>query len=214
MRSVNFNRFLYAVLAISAVAWFVIAIIRKIDLLNFLDYIKILPDVVTFDLFIYFIFNYWLWKWKIFRGWLVLYPNLNGTWSGYIKSDYINPKTRNKISPIPVILTIKQSFFKISCVMKTEEMVSHSYGEDFKIDSDRQIKQLIYSYSSKPKISISNRSAIHYGTILFEILEKPKLKLRGEYWTSRKTTGEIVLEYRDKKILDEIPEDLGKHPIE
>lgn len=214
MKRINVYRFLYTILVISAVAWFVIAIIRKIDLSNFIDYIKILPDVVTFDLIIYFIFKYWLWKWKIFKGWLVPYPNLNGTWAGYIKSDYIDHKNQNKISPIPVILTIKQSFSEISCVMKTAEMVSQSYSEDFKIDSARQIKQLIYSYLSKPKILISNRSAIHYGTILFEILETPKLKLKGEYWTSRKTTGEIFLEYRDKKILEEIPEDLNKHPMD
>jgi len=214
MKNLNIRAFLFILLGLSAIAWFGIASLIKVDLSNFIEYIKILPQVVSIDLIIYAFFVNWGWKWKIFQSWLVPFPNLNGTWEGYIYSDWIDPKTKNKIDPIPVILTIKQSFSKISCIMKTAEMISQSYGEDFKIDKDRQIRQLVYSYSSKPKLSFSDRSSIHDGTILFDILGNPVSKLKGEYWTSRKTTGEIILKYREKNLLEEIPDDLGKHPMD
>ena len=32
-------------------------------------------------------------------------------------------------------------------------------------------------------------------------------------WTERKTTGEVVLKFREAKRLEEFPNDLGKHPV-
>ena len=214
MKNLNIRAFLFILLGISAVTWFGIASLKKVDLSNFIEYLKILPQVVSIDLIIYAFFVNWGWKLKIFQHWLVPFPNLNGTWEGFISSDWIDPKTKDKIDPIPVILTIKQKFSKINCVMKTTEMTSQSYGEDFKIDKDSQIRQIVYSYSSKPKLSLSDRSSVHEGTMLFDILGNPVSKLKGEYWTSRKTTGEIILKYREKKLLEEIPDDFGKHPME
>lgn len=92
-------------------------------------------------------------------------------------------------------------------------MVSYSFGEEFKIEGDNQIRQLCYSYTSKPLPSVNDRSPIHDGTIVFSIIGKPVKKLSGHYWTARKTTGEIDLTYRCKEILDEMPEDLTKHPM-
>ncbi|MBK6639354.1 MAG: hypothetical protein IPG34_17905 [Rhodocyclaceae bacterium] len=43
--------------------------------------------------------------------------------------------------------------------------------------------------------------------------QEPKLKLVGRYWTERLTKGEIVLQYHSKELLEELPEELGEHPI-
>lgn len=214
MKNLNIRAFLFILLGISAVTWFGIASLKQVDLSNFIEYIKILPQVVSIDVIIYALFVNWGWKLKIFQHWLVPFPNLNGTWEGFIHSDWIDPKTNKKIDPIPVILTIKQKFSKTNCVMRTSEMTSQSYGEDFRIEKDRQIKQLVYSYSSKPKLSLSDRSSVHEGTVVFDILGSPVLKLKGEYWTSRKTTGEIILKFREKKLLEEIPDDFAKNTVD
>ena len=105
------------------------------------------------------------------------------------------------------MLTVRQTFFYTSCVMQTKEMRSDSYGEKFQIDEERQIKQLIYSYVSRPKISLQEHSNIHYGTVLFEAIESPTMKLKGRYWTERKTIGEMEFVFNSKKILEELPED-------
>jgi hypothetical protein len=97
--------------------------------------------------------------------------------------------------------------------MRTAEMTSYSYSEAFKLESDAQIKQLSYSYTSKPLTTVSHRSPVHDGSIVFDIIGDPVKKLKGQYWTARKTTGEIEMTFRGKKLLEEYPEGLGDHPM-
>jgi len=213
MRNITIKNSLYLLVGISALAWFVLAYIGQLDLSKVKDFFGLIPKVVTFDLILIGWFVKWGWKIKIFRGWLVPFPNLNGSWKGMIYSNWKDPKTGEKAKPIPVMLTVKQSFFHISCVMITEEMESFSYAEGFLIDPDRQLKQVAYSYTSKPRLSLSARSAPHEGTTVFKIIEKPKLKLQGRYWTERPTTGEIVLDHFTTECLEQLPDDFGEHPI-
>ena len=130
-----------------------------------------------------------------------------------IYSDWKDTKTGKKPGPIPVMLTIKQSFFHISCVMMTREMESFSYAEGFLINPDRQVKQIAYSYTSRPRLNLSERSAPHDGTIVFKIIERPNLKLEGRYWTERSTTGEIVMTRFTEECLEELPDNFGDHPV-
>jgi predicted pore-forming effector associated with SMODS systems len=153
------------------------------------------------------------WRWRIFRGWLVPFPNLNGTWQGTIQSTWKNPETGETPGPIPAILTIKQSFIRMSCVIRTAEMTSRSYLADFWLDSNEQIRKLGYSYNSAPLPSVVHRSQPHDGTMVFEIVGSPVEKLKGTYRTSRQTTGEVVLTFRERKLLEEFPSDLGTHPM-
>jgi hypothetical protein len=74
------------------------------------------------------------WRLPIFRRWLVPFPDLNGTWQGSIQTTWKDPETGEIPGPVPAILTIKQSFISISCVMRTAEMCSRSYFADFWID--------------------------------------------------------------------------------
>ena len=213
MRNLTLKNSVYLLVVISAAAWFLLAHFKGLDLSKGKDFLGLIPKVVSIDLLIVAVFVKWGWKHKIFRGWLVPFPNLNGSWVGFIHSDWKNPETGEKPPPIPVMLTINQSFFHISCMMCTSEMESSSYSEGFLLEPDRQIKKLAYSYSSKPRLSLAERSIPHDGAAVFKIIEDPKQKLVGRYWTERLTKGEIFLEYRSKELLEELPEDLGEHPV-
>lgn len=213
MRNVTIKSSIYLLVGVSAVAWVSLAYVSGLDLSKIKDFFVLIPKVVSIDLLVIAVFVKWGWKCKIFRGWLVPFPNLHGTWTGLIYSDWKNPETGEKPAPIPVMLTVNQSFFHISCMMCTSEMESSSYSEGFLIDSDRQLKKVAYSYTSKPRLSLSERSIPHDGTAVFQIIEKPKQKLKGRYWTERLTKGEIVLEYRSREIFEELPESLGEHPV-
>lgn len=212
MRNLNFKTSICVIVCMSGAFWFCIAYISGLDLSKATDFFGLLPKVVSIDMVVIAFFLKWGWKWRLFEKWLVPFPNLSGSWKGYIHSDSVDSKTGKKLQPIPTILTIKQSFFHMSCVMRTAEMVSHSYTEGFMIDAEKQIKSFAYTYTSKPKLSISERSTPHDGTVFFEIIEKPKIKLVGRYWTERKTTGEIQLEFYSKEMIEEIPADFGEHP--
>lgn len=213
MRNVTIKSSLYLLVGISAIAWVSLAYISGLDLSKVKDFFGLVPKVVSIDLLIIAIFVKWGWKLKMFRGWLVPFPNLNGSWLGFIYSDWKNPDTGEKPPPIPVMLTVNQSFFHISCMMRTGEMESSSYSEGFLIDSARQIKNIAYSYTSKPRLSLSDRSIPHDGTAVFKIVEKPKLKLVGRYWTERLTVGEITLDYHSEELLEELANDFGDHPV-
>lgn len=212
MKNFNTKPFIYFLAVLSVVVLFVAALIQGFDLGNFLDVLRLIPIVATVDVIAYFVFAGWLWRWKRLQGWLIPFPDLNGTWHGNIQTNWKNADG-NTPRPIPAILTIKQTFGRMSCVMRTGEMESHSYLEGFCIDKDAQVRRLCYSYTSRPKAALRERSTPHDGTILFNVVGNPVNKLEGEYWTQRQTAGTVTLTFRTKELVDEIPDDLPAHPI-
>lgn len=213
MKNLNIKPFIYLFVVASALSWIGIALLTGVDMSKLWDFVRLLPNVATIDLLLFAVFTRWGWRWKVFHGWLVPFPDLNGTWQGTIQTTWVNPQTGEQPGQIPTILTIKQSFGKISCVMRTGEMTSYSYAEGFKLEKEQQIRQLAYSYTSKPVPSATDRSRPHEGTMIFDVIGAPASKLKGCYWTDRKTTGEVVLTFRDKKLMDDVPKDVDLHPV-
>ena len=159
---------------------------------------KQLPTVLTGEMFIWGLFAKWGWKFKIFHDWLVPFPVIQGTWSGTISSTWTNPETKEKPAPIPVVVAIRQTFLNVHCTLFTSESESRSYSTSIHIDEDRGETRLVYSYTNTPRTTVRERSPIHFGTTSLQIVGDPPNELRGEYWTSRKTTGEIVLRFLSK----------------
>ncbi len=164
---------------------------KNIDLLNI---IYQLPKAISTYALGGFIFTNWFWKWNIWKGWLIKIPNLQGTWKG-------NLKTNQGIDEIPMFLIIKQNFNKIECFILTKESSSYSLSADIQLIHNNL--QLSYTYTNTPKTTFRNRSEIHNGATLLKIIESPKRKLSGEYWTDRKTRGEIHLEFFSKELQQE-----------
>ncbi len=204
MRNINLKPFLFILLVFSGIVWFAIAISDGLNMNNIFDFMRPIPQVVSYDLLLTGFFMQWGWRWKMLQSWLVPFPDLNGTWEGVIQTNWKNEQGKTP-DPIAAMLTIKQDFGHISCVMRTAEMESHSYAEGFCIDIERQTRQLCYSYTSKPSVSLRDRSTPHDGTMLFNIIGHPVKKLEGEYWTQRQTTGKVALTFRTKAHLDELP---------
>lgn len=212
VKNLNLKPFLFILLGFSGLVWFAVATASGLNMKDLLDFMRPIPQVVTADALLLAFFMKWGWRWKHLQDWLVLFPDLNGSWIGHIQTNW-KDANGNTPGPIPVMLTIKQTFGHVSCVMRTAEMVSHSYVEGFCIDHERQIRRLCYSYTSKPKAALRDRSTPHDGTILFNIIGEPIRKLEGEYWTQRQTTGTVTLTFKTKDLLDELPPDLPVHPM-
>lgn len=213
MKNYNLKYLLFCILGISLIAFFALYYFKGESEMTFFSILKLLPKVVTIDIIVIGLFSAFLWKWRIFKGWLVQFPNLNGTWHGFIQTTWIDPQTNERPAQIPAIVTIKQSFFNISCVMRTGEMTSRSIVSDFVLDKENQLKRLVYTYDSNPKQTVKERSPQHCGTMVFDITENPKKQLIGEYWTGRKTTGHIEMNFWKKAHLDKYPDSLGTHPV-
>jgi hypothetical protein len=169
--------------------------------------IKKLPDVVTVYVVLLFIFTKWLWRLPIFQGWLVPFPDLQGTWQGELRSTWKDPATGHVIPPVPATLVIKQSFSSISCVLYTGESDSYSTAAQISRDDDSGILRLSYNYTNRPKATIRDRSTIHDGAALLRIISKPDRALEGEYWTSRCTTGDVSLKFQSRELLETFSQD-------
>ncbi len=214
MKYLNRKIFIWLLLGVSIVFYLLYLLLFPLTEKALLNYLKPITIVVTLDTIVALIFAKWIWKCKLFYSWLVPFPNLNGTWKGIIKTNWIDEKTGKKPTPIPVILTIKQSFTNISCVMRTGEMNSYSFISGFVIDKKNQIFRLVYSYDSIPKQTVKDRSPQHFGTIYFDVINNgDKKELSGDYWTGRETTGSIELEFWKTEHLEKYPEELGNHPV-
>ena len=184
----NLGRYVTTIVILSIALFLIIAFFRGNLSFNSLDTIwEDVTTTITFVTIICTLFVSWAWKWKIFQDWLVPFPCLSGKWDGEIVSTY-NSENRS----IPVNVVIKHHFFNIQIKVKTGESNSISTCGSFDINEDRGLKQLIYSYQNNPKATVRERSEIHYGTTRLEINDDANI-LEGEYWTSRKTTGDMKL---------------------
>jgi SMODS-associating 2TM, beta-strand rich effector domain len=47
------------------------------------------------------------------------FPDLTGTWEGYLTSTWINPETGQRLPPIPTTIWIRQSLFTTSIKLRT-----------------------------------------------------------------------------------------------
>lgn len=139
-------------------------------------------------------------------------PDLNGTWKGFIYSDFIHENTGEQLSPISTILTIHQTAESISCTMLTGEMKSYSDQEKLEHNAKTDEWKLTYDYQSTPKKEVIDRSPVHLGRMTFIYHAETRLVLAGSYYTNRKTKGEIELGFWKEEKLRKLPDEGESHP--
>ena len=168
-----------AIITVLAVVFFIIYVtFFNLPIIDSVSY-----SITTISVFA-LLFVSFAWKWKVFRGWLVPFPNISGKWKGYLESSYGGASKR-----IPIELSIRQTFLHIQIKLSTKESKSNSIAAVFNIDDDRNIKQICYTYRNEPKAKFQERSPIHYGSVILDIDANDKMS--GIYWTGRKTIGDI-----------------------
>lgn len=175
------------------------------------DAIKKLPDVVTVYVLLSFVFTKWLWRLSIFRGWLVPFPDLQGTWVGELRSTWKNPDTGQQIPALRMILVVRQTFSSVSCTLFTKESESYSTAAQIARDEETGALSLSYNYTNRSKATIRHRSPIHDGAARLKIVTLPERALEGEYWTSRCTTGDMLLRFQTRSLLETFSEPLRKN---
>jgi len=58
-----------------------------------------------------------------------------------------------------------------------------------------------YAYSNTPRAMVRDRSAPHFGTARLECTSQRPTHLQGNYWTDRRTTGELTFTEHTGKVL-------------
>jgi hypothetical protein len=193
--------------------WVVLIAVTHHSLLIDWGAIKEVPHAVVIYGALYLVFAKWGWRLPVFHPWLVPHPDLEGTWDGEVRSTWINPATGAGIAPIPSKLVIKHNFGSISCVLLTGESQSYSVTAQISEDDDSDVLQLSYVYTNKPRARVRFRSEIHDGAAILTIKHEDGLVLDGEYWTSRKTIGEMTFRRVSRKTSLPVMKADGTHPV-
>ena len=87
----NTQRAIHLLIYIVVIVWAVLLHIDHQTVHSAL--LKPLSDVTTAVLTLAMVFDLWIWRWPIFRGWLVKRPIIDGTWKVEMVSDWKNPET-------------------------------------------------------------------------------------------------------------------------
>lgn len=182
--------------------WALLIYLSQPDLRITVETLKEIPHVVFVYTIIYLIFSTWAWRWPIFAGWLIPFPDLSGTWRGTIASTWVNPETGASPVPIEATLVIRQRFDSISCTVFTAESESQSNAAALQLEDGSDRKVLSYNYTNDPRVAVRGRSEPHTGAAILKLATQPKLRLTGEYWTSRKTTGEMDFVFDSRAVAE------------
>lgn len=156
--------------------------------------------VVGFLGFVALAVEHVLWRQRWLHGWLFYRPDLRGTWLVELQSNYEDPTTGNRISPIICYMGIAQTFSKLQLHLMTQEseswLIAHSVMKSPNEDGYR----VCGVYSNKPSVHLrAFRSEIHMGAIVLDTHGPQKLRpeaLAGEYFTDRLTKGSLLLSKR------------------
>jgi SMODS-associating 2TM, beta-strand rich effector domain len=185
--------------------WATMLYVSGIQLTIDFEALKKFPEAIAGYSAIHLIFTKWLWRFTFLQGWLVPFPDLQGTWNGTIETTWVNPDTGIRPNPVPVRLVIRQSFTSISCKMYSHESFSFSTAAQIVGEDDLSDPRLSFCYTNRPKATARDRSAMHDGAATLRILTKPERALEGQYWTDRKSTGDIRVKFSSRTVIDSLP---------
>ena len=206
MNKSNAKTYIWVIVVSTIIIWMLVLLSFGIELKRSVEAIEKLPMVVTIEALLWLIFTQWGWKFKIFQSWLIVEPSIEGTWKGRLKTTWIDPATGESLNEIPIVLSIKQDFHNISCNIFTKESTSSSYSGKIYFDESSGMKRFIYTYTNKPKASVRDRSEFHDGTANLRIIGGSQNKMEGDYWTTRKSTGDIEVDFHSKKLASSFSE--------
>lgn len=131
------------------------------------------------------------------------FPDLNGTWTGTLHSNWKDPATGKGPGPIETTVWIKQSLLSTSVKQQTLESKSWSTRTFLEKDAGADRYLLWYSYSNRPHANVSAFSPDHDGVCNFEMnIEQSDKSLTGQYYTSRSTAGNIRIERVSRDLKD------------
>ena len=147
------------------------------------------------------LWEHWLWHLALVQKFPLGPRDLRGTWKGTLESFWIDPANGSSPPPKPAYLVIRQSASTISVVMFTNE--SKSKSSLATISDDKVSASLDYMYLNRPDSRFEHRSRMHHGSTSLDIVGKPAIRLRGSYWTSRDSRGELEFVQRVRALADD-----------
>lgn len=122
------------------------------------------------------------------------FPDLNGRWTGEMKSTYEDPATGRIIAPFPVTFDIRQTLFSTTVSVSTDKATSRSVRAFLEPDYDAHRFRVWYSYTHEPRGLFRMQNPAHQGVAWLDLdFDQDPDVLEGRYFTARHTSGDIQL---------------------
>jgi hypothetical protein len=181
---------------IAAVLWAALLLLQGVAVeVSWLRPISVVIGVLLLGLAA---FDLYLWKLPLLQNWFVKRPFIGGTWRAELDSTWVEPASGNVIPSISGFMVIRQTFSRLSLRLLTAESQSELLGAEI-LRADDGTYRLMGVYHSEPRLTVRDRSPIHYGGLVLQVVGTPASTLEGHYWTDRNTSGEITLSKRRRK---------------
>jgi hypothetical protein len=140
-------------------------------------------------------FDRWLWKISLLHGWFVKRPYISGTWAVEIRSTWTNHDGGTATAPIMGYMAIRQTYSSLSLRLMTSEATSQAITASVSAGDDGTYN-VAAVYRAVPGATVRDRSPIHHGGLLLEVLDRSPDVITGTYWTDRATRGDLKLSQR------------------
>lgn len=184
-------------IAIAAVIGLAYIFILKKEF-NLSDGLRAISFGITCTTFFWAYYISYGWKSLLFSN-LFYRPNLGGTWSGILKSDWKNEKGEG-IDDIEFYIVIRQSFLRIHFTTFTNSFIGTSYSETFSLKKETGLKNVAYLY--RKETSQDDDEVLQEGATELRLIDSKIRKLEGKYWSNRKTNGKIDVTFLSEDIVD------------
>lgn len=159
---------------------------------------KLLSALPLLIVLAFAVFDNWLWRMRPIRA-LARRPDLNGTWRGALVSLRDGGDgSEVEHPPIPIFVSIHQSYLTLSITLMSEESRSNSIATTIVGDSPGH-HCVYYHYTNLPGMLVRSRSPSHAGGARFDVDGLLPSTLTGEYWTDRRTRGTLRLTRESRK---------------
>lgn len=147
------------------------------------------------------VFESWAWAWPGIRA-LSKRPDLRGTWTGTIRSNWEGGTETAKGSPIKAYLAIHQTFTTLHLRVLTAESQSLTLAASLICEPDG-VFAIHAVYRNEPKLSVRSRSPMHHGGLVLRLEGPPPEAMSGHYWTDRHSDGELEFRLVSRKRADD-----------
>ena len=144
-------------------------------------------EAIAFSVIVILLYEKWLWKINPFEK----VPRLKRKYIGTLCTTYDGKQIEKSVN-----LEIHQTLLSVRVVLMTDESKSSSISAS--VDRIHDEWQLVYCYLNVPNTRVRERSEIHYGTAML-CIESAK-EMRGEYYTDRKTRGDMEFQTEEKEM--------------
>lgn len=192
---------LSAILFVAASVWALALMLAGIDVTA--AWFKPFSVVVVVLMMLLAVVDRWLWRVKWLRPWLFNMPLLHGTWRVVMQPAPAPPEQGSGPAPSPPLaafMVIRQTFSTISLRLYTAESRSETLSARV-VRCDDGTCNIAAVYHNTPRLQVRDRSPLHHGALLLSVHGDLPQTLSGEYWTDRRTRGDLVLSDRSERIV-------------